>query len=256
MNDEYWYTLYFETEYDFIIILPRPIPGNVRQLQHLWIYIPGRVHCSLVHTHWLSSYNPALSLVESFPSDACASSLVPSRTSSGIQNPLLEALEGKIPPLGVTSRGLWMPGSLWHKTVGKATPWNSPRHWGGQPCPGHRQGYDLILTLQEKVKFTRLDKDTENIKQKALADYWNYLPIELQWLSDNKDLTSLAAVPGYIYHGSRLIRGRRWWGSTLWDSLLLLLLHNLYNLTSTCHIYYTVDMLCDVDVSAEISHVI
>ena len=31
----------------------------------------------LVHSHWSSSYITALSLVESFPNDACASSLMP-----------------------------------------------------------------------------------------------------------------------------------------------------------------------------------
>ena len=48
----------------------------------------------LVHSHWSRSYITALSLVESFSSDVGASNLMPLRTSSGIQIPLLGALEG------------------------------------------------------------------------------------------------------------------------------------------------------------------
>ena len=38
---------------------------------------PGTHQVSLVHSHWSSSCITALSLVETFPSDSCASNLMP-----------------------------------------------------------------------------------------------------------------------------------------------------------------------------------
>ena len=62
------------------------------QSQHRWMFGdsppedghvsgPGpryvRLQSSLVHSHWSRNVEARLSLVESFPSDACASSLMP-----------------------------------------------------------------------------------------------------------------------------------------------------------------------------------
>ena len=50
------------------------------EARHVSVWRPNRwvdFHYRLVHSHWSRTYNTALSLVQSFPSDACASNLMP-----------------------------------------------------------------------------------------------------------------------------------------------------------------------------------
>ena len=49
-------------------------PGVQRQ-EHL--HYQAQTHLRLVHSHWSRTYNTALSLVETFPSDAGAINLMP-----------------------------------------------------------------------------------------------------------------------------------------------------------------------------------
>ena len=68
------------------------VPAATCQVFVLLSLSSSQAYISLVHSHWSRTHIAALSLVEGFPSNACASNLMPERTSSGIQRPLLGSI--------------------------------------------------------------------------------------------------------------------------------------------------------------------
>ena len=69
--------IFYRSNFLLAIILNTGIPAGLAPLVYLYGAKGASVSGSLVHSHWSRNVEARLSLVESFPSDACASSLMP-----------------------------------------------------------------------------------------------------------------------------------------------------------------------------------